>query len=457
MWLFRQPSTPYYEQEGSMRNKIKKLSNKLLEEFKKNAKDPSQVPYEESTSSAQSSFIVCAALAVLVFVLYYRLSHDFCTSEGLQDIKAHADFALNFYLNPEEFLKAWLRVPHMLWHLIVKFFQSRVHMPLWEAASFTYALFGVFSYAVTTWFLYALLRTYTTQKRLGLASLGSASLAIVGPLVMEWFADGYMGQFTPNPMHNPTHMACKGFGLLAMMTGIDIIRHYRGQEAVFFKGKKLYLYFGLFAFFSTLAKPTFMYMLLPAGIIVILLDLLKSARKKTPPVKTVWNAAWKLAVATLPTCAYLLTEYVAIFFFGREQGASVVLTKPLEVWHFFSLNVPKSILLGMCFPIWMLLTNLCYFYKTVEGRLSVLGYLIGVLEFSVLAESGDRKDAGNFAWCMMAGMTIFFAVSVCRLMLSTMQQERDAKHITYVIFSWFLLFLHVYSGLSLYNIFGNIL
>ncbi len=105
----------------------------------------------------------------------------------------------------------------------------------------------------------------------------------------------------------------------------------------------------------------------------------------------------------------------------------------------------------------MLLTNPGYFYKTTEGRLGILGYLTGVLEFSVLAESGSRKDAGNFAWCMMAGMTIFFAVSVCRLMLSTMQKKRGAGHAAYVIFSWFLLFLHVYSGLSLYNVFAGIL
>ena len=440
-----------------MEKRIKKLWNKLLDGLRENAKDPSHMCYEESASSAQSSFIICAGLAVLVFVLYYRIAHAFCTVEGLQDMKAHSEFALNFYLKPEIFFDTWLKVPHMLWHLIVKFFQSRVHMPLWEAASFTFALFGVFSFVVTVWFLSGLLRAYTGQKKLGLASLGSASLSFAGPLIMEWFADGYAGQFTPNPLHNPTHMACKGFGLLSMMAGIDIIRHYRGQETVFFKGKRLYLYFGLFSFFSAFAKPTFMYMLLPAGVIIILLDLLKGAVKKTPLVRSAWNAAWKLAVATLPTCAYLLTEYVALFFFGKEQGISVVLTKPLEVWHFFSYDVPTSILLGMCFPIWMLLTNPGYFYKSVEGRLSVLGYMVGVLEFSVLAESGSRNDAGNFAWCMMAGMTVFFAVSVCRLTLSTMQLKGGARHAAYVIFSWFLLFLHVYSGLSLYNVFASIL
>ena len=443
---------------GTEIDMIKKRTNKLTDRFRESRKDPSESHYVQGPpSSPQFSFIVCAGLAALVFLLYYQIAYAFCTAEGLQDMKAHAKFALEFYLKPEVFFKTWLRVPHMLWHLIVKFFQSRIHIPLEEAASLTFALFGVFSFAVTAWFLCSLISAYTGQQRLGLASFGASLLSFAGPLIMRWYADGYTGQFTPNPLHNPTHTACKGFGLLAMMAGIDIIRSYRNQKALFFKGGKQYFWFGLFSFFSVLAKPTFMYMLLPAGIIMVLLDLLKAAVKKTPSVKAVWSAAWRLAVAALPSCAYILTEYTALFFFGKEQGTSVILTKPLEVWHFFSYDVPTSILLGMFFPIWMLLTNLGYFYETVEGRLSVLGYMMGVLEFSVLAESGSRKDAGNFSWCMMAGMTIFFTVSVCRLTLSTLRQKSGVKHAAYLLFSWFLLFLHVYSGLSLYNVFSSIL
>ena len=437
---------------------MKKIWEQVRNGLQRAGKDPSQFRYEEKDSPAQTSLPVCGGLALFVFVLYYRIAYAFCIADGLQDMKAHAGFAQNFYLKPEVFWRAWLRIPHMLWHLIVKFFQSRVSMPLWEAASFTYALFGVFSFAVSTWFLYRLIQFYTGRKQLTLSAVGSGCLSFVGPLVMSWFSTGYIGAFSPNPLHNPTHMACKGLGMLVMMTGIDIIRNYHGQETIFFhKAKRLYLYFGLFSFFCSLAKPTFLYMLLPAGGILILLDLIHGAVEKTPSVKKVWGAAWRLAVAAFPTFAYLLAEYIALFCFGREQDSTVIITKPLEVWHFFTLNVPASILLGMLFPIWMFLTNPGYFLKTVEGKLSVLGYLMGVLEFSLLAESGGRKDAGNFAWCMMAGMTVFFTVSVCRLILSTMEQKSGARHAAYVAAGWFLLFLHVYSGLSLYNVFQEML
>ena len=122
-------------------------------------------------------------------------------------------------------------------------------------------------------------------------------------------------------------------------------------------------------------------MLLPAGVLLILIDLISAIagpRRMTGTTKdqgskkaqnkgqqehrqkllAVWGAAWRLALASLPACAYILTEYVALFFWGTEQGSSVVLTKPLEVWHFYTWDVPTSILLGMLFPIWMLLTKM---------------------------------------------------------------------------------------------------
>ena len=447
--------------------------------LKDNAKDPSRERYLENNHQTPYGPVVAGALGVLVFVVYYKIAYAFCIVEGSQDMKSHAEFAQNFYLNPTEFFKTWLKVPHMLWHLVVKTFESRMGLPLWDAASFTFALFGLFAFGTMTWFLFCMLRSHTEQKRLAYAALGGMALSFVGPLIMAWFSDGYLGAFTPNPLHNPTHIASKGFGMLTMMAGIDVIRGYRKESPVFFR-KHPYLSFSLFALLSVLAKPTFLYMLLPAGILLILIDLISAFVGLYRPVGTakengtkkaqikgqlerrqrllaVWGAAWRLALASLPACAYILTEYIALFFWGTEQGTSVVVTKPLEVWHFYTLNVPTSILLGMLFPIWILLTNLGYFYKSAEGRLSVLGYAFGVLEFSILAESGSRKDAGNFSWCMMAGMTIFYAVAVYRLMLSTLQERTGKAHSAYLVISWFLLFLHVYSGLSLYEVFAGIL
>ncbi|MCR5500089.1 MAG: hypothetical protein K6F31_06825 [Acetatifactor sp.] len=461
---------------------MKKAWKALLDYFKNNAKEPSTDKYVEGGTAQPVDALTCGVLGSLVFILYYKIAYGFCISDSLQDMKAHAIFAQNFYLKPQNFWEAWLKVPHMLWHLVVKTLESRLHFPLWNAASFTFALFGLFAFFVMTWFLYGLLKGHTGQKRLAYASLGAAALSFVGPYVCEWLTfDAYLGAFSPNPLHNPTHIASKGFGMLAMMAGIDVIRKYKRLSPLYFK-KGVYVWFAISALLSVIAKPTFMYMLMPAGVVILLIDLIsainaclvegskeegQNGKEKKQLAKrqvearsrlsAVWGGAWKLALATLPACAYVLTEYVALFYYGTEKGSGVVLTKPLEVWHFYIADVKVAILLGMCFPLWMLLTNLGYFTKSAEGKLSLMGYAFGVLEFSILAESGSRKDAGNFAWCMMAGMTVFFAVAVYRLMLVSLQQRTGKAKTAYLIFSWFLLALHVYSCLSYFEVFSTIL
>ena len=79
---------------------MKKLWNAFRNYFKENAKDPSLIRYESNTSSAHGAGLACGGLAMLVFVIYYKVAYAFCIVDGQQDMKAHAIFAQKFYLNP---------------------------------------------------------------------------------------------------------------------------------------------------------------------------------------------------------------------------------------------------------------------------------------------------------------------------------------------------------------------
>ncbi len=105
----------------------------------------------------------------------------------------------------------------------------------------------------------------------------------------------------------------------------------------------------------------------------------------------------------------------------------------------------------------MVVTHPGYFFKTLEGKLALICYVVGTAEFTFLAESGDRMDAANFSWCMMAGMGVFFAVAVVRLILTTLSAKKTKAHIANVMAGWFLVLLHVYSLLSYYHILDDIL
>ena len=293
-----------------MAKALKSFWDKALNLYKEGARDPSKDTYEDTKSPSYAAYVACGGFALLIFVTYYLVAFVFCNDTGLQDMKAHAFFAEEFYMKKDLMLKAWLRVPYCFWHLIVKTLSSRFGFPLFDAASFTFAWFGVFSFAVTTWFIYAITKRYTGKNTLLFSAVGSLVLSLVGPLSCWWFGDAYGTAFSPNPLHNPTHMAVKGFGFLVLMAGMDIIRRYHGEEMLFFKKeKRLYLYFGIFLFLSTITKPTYMYMLLPAGFVVVLADLIKGLVRKDATADKVGEAIWKIAVASIPSIIYIFIEY----------------------------------------------------------------------------------------------------------------------------------------------------
>lgn len=442
-----------------MKKTIGSVCGKVKKWYEDSGCNPLKEQYYDTKASAQATYILGAVFAVLVFVIYYLISFFFYLDNGLQDIKAHTRFAMNFYLEWDKFFEAWKRMPYLMWHIIVKMLVSRFGFPEADAASFTNAIFGVFFFFVVTFLLYKLTRYYTGRKNLLISLVGAMALTFAGPLCCMWYGDAYFGgSFSINPMHNPTQTAVKGFGILLFMAGVDIIRKYKNLDTIFFSSKLLYFRFGLFLFLSTIAKPTFMYMLLPAGMVVILTDMIVSAIKKDRNLGKIWGACWRITVACIPSLMYLLLEYFAFYFWGdATNNSSVIITTPFLVWKIYALSIRKSVFLGMCFPLWMVITNPGYFFRQIEGRLSLASYFIGTAEFSFLAESGERMDAGNFAWCMMSGMLVLFVIAAQRLILRTTEKKEGMTHVVYVIFSWFLLFLHVFSWLYYYGVFREML
>lgn len=431
-----------------IKSKISLLWNFIKKKFEQDDKNQIYYPVKDN---GPIDYIFCAVSTAIVFVYYYKYAFTVMINDIVTDLSCHAEFARDFYLKKDLFLKAWIRVPYMCWHLITKFIESRLNFPISDAASMTYALFGVFSFAVMTLFIYKLVKYYTEKVSLGISAFGALILSFVSAYAKWWFAPSiYLGQFGPNPFHNPTHMAVKSVGLLAAMAGIDIIKNLRNERLMFFsRSKGLYVWFGILLFLTTFTKPTFMYMLLPAGFIYMLGLLIYYAVKKKEKVSDALTALLYTSLATLPSLIMIAFEYLAFYKWGTQYESKVIVGLFLETWHLFTFDVPTSILLAMFFPIWMIVTNPGYFLKSTEGFLSGLCYAVGTLEFAVFQEAGLKNDAANFSWCMMAGMTVLFTTCVAKLIQNTMAKKEGVIHAGYVIASWFFLLLHVYSGITI--------
>jgi hypothetical protein len=408
-----------------------------------------------------SKYALAAFFAVTIFVITYKYTLNEMIAEGVKDMKDHALHASNIYLGT--LWESWLHRPYLMWHLWVKGFVKFFHFPLKEAASCACACFSTFCYFVT-FVLVNRVADRISGKVCGmLSACMSAALGLVMPMYIYWYNTyQYEGQFTINPFFNPTHMAVKPFGLLTFMFGIDLILRYRGESLLFGDSrryqKSLYVLFGTTLFLSAFTKPTFMYMLLPAGAIYLLIDLGAALVRKDHSAQKVWGFMWRLAVACIPSILYLLLEYSAFYFWGgTNSDASVVIGKFLTAWHIYSPNVPKSVLLAMAFPLWMVVTNLRYFAYSVEGRFSAIAYGVGTLEFACFMETGDKLGHLNFSWCMMSGMLLLWVIAGAKLIALTAAGSDTKWQAIKVTVAWILLILHVYSGTYYINPFQYII
>ncbi len=406
----------------------------------------------------QSRYALVSFLAVLLYVIIYKYALN-QIPQVLADLYYHTYYiAERIYLN--SIREIWLQRPYLFWHLCVKGFIKFFHFPTEAASANTCGLFAAFGFLVTYWILRKL--APKDKDTSTLCAFGAFLLSLVQPLYIPWINTyQYEGQFSINPIFNPTHMASKPFGLLAFAVGVDLFRVYKGEKPLFFfrsSNLRLYLLFGFFLFMTTITKPTFMYMLLPAGVIFILLELALALFKKDGSAKKTWSTMWRLALASVPSLCYLALEYAAFYLWGGTNAdASIAIYPIFTAWHIYSDNIPVSVLMAMSFPLWMLLTNLKYFLRSVEGRLSLFGYGVGTLMFSFLVETGDKLGHLNFSWPMMAGMLLFWVVAVSRLIHATASADDSLYNRLYVSVSWVLLAVYLFSGLYYINPYQYIL
>lgn len=395
-------------------------------------------------------YVLNTVLAVVLFVITYKYVLNTVSYDGINDYVEHMWIARDIYM--DKLWEAWVQRPYLFWHLCVKACIKFLDVPVLESCAFVSALLAGVNYFITYYIVDKLAEKKLERNVSNAASGVAFALGIAMPFYFYWInPNQYLGQFSINPVFNPTHMASKPFGLLAFMFALDIIYRFKGQECVFGTSKIykkfLYVWFSIALLFSTFAKPTFMYMLLPAGGIYILTGLIKGLIKKESNWKNYLNLIWKLLLASLPSLLYLALEYAAFYFWGGTNAdAKIVLSPFLYVWENFTNSVPKSILMSMTFPIWMVITNPKYFFKSVEGQIGMLAYAVGTLEFAFFMETGEKALHANFAWPMMAGMLLLWVIASVRLVELTGREESGKLRSAAIYIGWILLLLQLFSG-----------
>ncbi len=416
---------------------------------------------ETTKEQNRVKYAVAGVLSIIVFVIMYKYSLNEFKEDHVVDLQEHLWQARDIYLTTWK--KIWIQRPYMLWHVCVKASVKYLKMPLEEAGALVQGGFCALNCLVTFFAVDRLADRYAKNHSGVAAAAVSGLLSFSMPWYVKWFnAYHYEGQYAINAFFNPTHTAAKPFGLLAFLLAVDLLLIYRGEDPVFFRGlrtrKWLYALFGAALFVSALAKPTFMFMLLPAGVIWLLIDLVRALLKKDGSWKKVWSFMWRIGCASIPAVVYLLLSYAAFYLWGGTNSDSkVAIYPPFTVWKIFSPNIFKSWVFSMTFPIWMVITNPKYFWKSVESRLAMLGYLVGFTEYAFLVETGSKLEYCSFAWEMTSGMLLVWVVAAAKLVEVTYDTKQSVWRNLSVLGGWALLMLALFNGTYYINPFNYII
>lgn len=254
----------------------------------------------------------------------------------------------------------------------------------------------------------------------------------------EGFLYRYLGTFTPNPYHNATYLAARPFSILAFFLFADILTFYENENRWI---HPKYLCFSLSLLLTTLAKPSFTLVLVSAAGIIMLWRLLSCRFQKV-------KAFFQMGIWFIPTFLVLLYQFKNVFRPDSATGSGVGFGF-LTAWSTVTDNIPLSLLLGMAFPLTVLLFALIQRQIPSLLKFSWQFFLTALLTLVFLYEKGYRLPHVNFAWGYMYGLFFTYTVSLIILAKNTLLHRQPTWQLG---IQWIVFGLHLICGLDYFRV-----
>jgi len=377
-------------------------------------------------------FIYCL-IFTFTLVLFYELAinHDNLFADLYWHIKSAHSARIDNLFSREHGLS------YPLFHIIV-YYLTKFLLPSYNTwAAFVLAISVVSSIAILDYYMRRELREFNfNEKFIFVLSIG---LTIFMPLYIPSFNGMYLGQFSGQPWHNPTYIIMKPFSILCFFWFYDFFRADQKDKIIIYKyhvSKQNInvLIFSILLFVSLLAKPSFLFAFMPTVAVFTIIELVRFKFKNL-------LLSCKLAVSMIPSIVLLLVQRSVTL---TLQGSEIVFS-PFEVWKIYSTSIPLSFALAWAFPIFVC----CLVFRSIfQNRLlllSLIAWLIGLCEFSLLAEKGPRLEHANIGWSLL--ITSFLLFIVCTIVF--LQYTRTSKNVNSRSIScgFILLFLHISNGI----------
>ena len=205
-----------------------------------------------------------------------------------------------------------------------------------------------------------------------------------------------VGKIGSNVWHNSTTLLLMPFALLLFYESFMFL-----EEANFSKRKVLVIC--LLILVNALIKPSFLFAFVPAFFIIVIF-FYRNDRKKVMISTTL------CFYATLCVVAEYLYIYIYNLNINSDGGISLSF---IYIWRLYSNTILLDIVTGLSLPI----TVFVLFYKKVISKriylYSVLLFIMALLIYLFVQESGSRATHANFGWQVIICNYILFLVSTC--------------------------------------------
>ncbi len=323
--------------------------------------------------------------------------------------------------------------PHFLYHLtvwVISFF-SRDTTLLGVAAVAVLAVAVTVKFSLVNIFLHDEMVSRGEEVTIGceyLVYLFSAGLlvsfSLPGPVHY------YLGQIPPNTWHSPTLIFLMPFALATFILACrQLTRPTESHVA----------WLTVFCTLSILAKPSFFFVFAPVYIVLTVLVL-------RAPYRCLKSLLPVLVGVGAVGLQYWYVYESGVFSLGspavgaRPNSVQVV---PFGVWSLYTSNVPLSLLASLLFPITVIIL-----WPTVLRNLSVVFavsmFVLSVVIFSTVAESGDRFADANFMWQAIVANQVLFLVLVPTLIRANLEKVHSWKAlVANLVFA-----MHVFAGMG---------
>ncbi len=275
----------------------------------------------------------------------------------------------------------------------------------------------------------------------------SLAMLFIGPMYIpvfhEWY---YRFSFQTWAWHSPTQQSMTLFSLIASLCFLKMYLQY--EERIH---PGWWIATMVTCFLSASVKPSFLINLIPAIIVLFIIELIEGGKEGF--LKR-FGKLFAMGCTLVPCGLYILFLHTMEFKESTTQdGDHQVIFDIGHVIHYNHLGA--AIICGLAFPLVVFAMNLPRL-RDRKYRFAAVIFLMGVLQWALLTETGKRGKYGNFGWGQIYGSYFLTLVSTALALENFRDPDflagRKRARTVYFVVLAVLLVLHIFSQLCYFRL-----